>query len=88
MDRSIDGTGYARAFFAATENRFLLRHVLTNAQWATLVAFYDANRTTPFDLTWTGQGGVSYTGLLFEAMPQKTELGAGLLMVEVRMASR
>jgi len=88
LERAIDGTGYGRALFAATKSRFTVLHVLTYANLATLEAFYQAQRNVQFDIVWQGEGDVTYTGLLFEEPVRKTELGAGWVAVESRIAQK
>lgn len=87
IDRSIDGTAYARAFYAARKDRFVLHHDLTLAQRDTLLAFYDANRAIPFDLLWTGDG-TTYTNCLFNDLPKFSYLGKGYVHAEVPIERR
>jgi len=87
IDRATDGTGYGRALFAAVQHRFVVRHVLTLADAATLQTFYDDNKLTPFDFAWTGSGGAAFTNLAFEMPLAFTELGGGKVLVEARLVT-
>lgn len=63
--RADNGDTYVRRFYTADKYDFEIRHPnLTDAQWATLQAFYAANPSGTFDLLWPGDG-VTYTGLKF-----------------------
>lgn len=54
IDRAVDGTAKARAFFTGKKRAFMIKHELSYTDRDTLEAFYDANRTTPFYFTWDG----------------------------------
>lgn len=87
IDRSIDGTGYGRAFFTARKHRFSLRHVLTVAERDQLLDFYDDNRTLPVDLVWQFDR-TTYTDLFIDGLPKFTPLSGVLLSAEVRLEPR
>lgn len=57
---------------APTEKfKFSLFHVLVQSQLDTLMAFYAANKTTPFDLVFRDNLSVTHTNCLFLDAPQK-----------------
>lgn len=88
IDRATDGSGYARSLYAGLQHRFVVRHLLNAADYATLVDFYDDNKLTPFDFTWTGAGGSSaFTNLAFEAPLKFAEAGRGWVSVEARLVT-
>jgi hypothetical protein len=87
IDRAIDGTGYARAFFATTKHRFTLRHILTLAERDQLLAFYASNRTVPVDLVWQFDAA-TYTNLFIAGLPKFTPLRTNYVSAEVRLEPR
>ncbi len=48
----IAGDGGARVYVPVKKLKFQLRHLLTSAELATLIAFYETNKTAAVDLTW------------------------------------
>ncbi len=69
IDRASNGTPKGRAFYTVPKMQFELVHQgMSSAEKATLKAFYAANRTTPFDLVWAGDGE-TYS-CLFSAPPR------------------
>jgi hypothetical protein len=87
IDRATDGTGYGRSLFAAVKHRFVVRHVLSFTTAAALSQFYIDNKRTPFDFTWDGAGGASFTNVLFESAPKLTDLGNGAMVAESRLVT-
>src|SRR5512146_181652 len=55
-DRAIDTDVYGglhiRSFYQRRKSRFDIKHAITPADYATLLAFYDANRLNSFDFVW------------------------------------
>ena len=58
VDRAVDGTAKARAFYPGRKHQFSVRHTLVAADLATFLAFYDANRALEVDFTWAADGNV------------------------------
>lgn len=77
LDRAANGTGRVRAFFTAEKHGFRLSHkMITAAEKASLLAFYHANRVTPFYFVWADDG-VTYTVVFKSAMPSIKPAGNG-----------
>jgi hypothetical protein len=87
LDRAVNGTVKARAFFAAKKRRFVLQHDLSSTDRATLQTFYNTNRLLAVTLTWAADAQ-SYT-CLFEGPPKiNGYLGAGYASVTVVLAEQ
>lgn len=83
VDRAVDGTAKARAFYSGRKHHFVVKHLLTSTDFATLLAFYDANRTIEVDFVWA-QDGATYQ-CLFAGAP-KTSFASGVYVdVEVTL---
>lgn len=70
VDTAVNGNSRARRFYSGPKRRFLLRHVLNDADSDALWAFYNANVTGSVTVTWIPTG-MSYD-CLFEGPPQPT----------------
>lgn len=86
VDRAVNGSAKARAFYTAKKRRFILRHILTSTDVGTLQTFYDTNRLAANSLTWSGDG-VAYT-VLFDGPPKVKPMGGLYSEVEVRLVEQ
>jgi hypothetical protein len=75
LDRAVNGSVKARAFFTARKRKWRLKHVLNATDLNALLSFYDTNRTAANTFTWV-RDGASYT-VLFEGPPQYETLKPG-----------
>lgn len=87
IDRAIDGSGYARAFYTAPKDRFTLIHILSETERDSLLSFYASHRTVVVDLTWQGDGAV-YASLFFSGPPDLVYLGRGRLRATVKLEAK
>lgn len=72
--RASNGVPKVRELGAALKRSWVIEHLLTDSDYAALLAFYAANRSGSFDFTWDG---ATYT-VLFGAPalePQWTQFG-------------
>jgi hypothetical protein len=68
--RATNGALRVQRLFDTDKADFEVHHVLSPAQWAELVAFYNANRDLDVTFRWAGDGQ-TYT-VRFTAPPQPT----------------
>lgn len=68
LDRAANGDLHGRAMYPAKKQTFDVHTYMTAAERATLDAFYDANRTDPFNFTYKATN-VTVLGL-FDGMPK------------------
>ena len=52
FERSAAGTGRGRSFYITKKRRFVVRHVLTDAELAAYETFYDTNKDEELNFTW------------------------------------
>jgi hypothetical protein len=79
IDRAVDGTGRARSFYIQPKHHIggALRGI-DEAEWATLDAFYRANRIQPFTIPWGPCGSPAPLPVLFSSPPKRVFHGLGL----------
>lgn len=84
VDRAQDGSARARSFYPSTKRTFTVRHILTAAEVATLLTFYETNKLLAVDLAWTGPDAGDYT-CLFTARPTFRALAPDAFEAESRL---
>lgn len=85
LDRASNGSVRARVFATVAKRTFEFEHqYLTDAQKATLDAFYAANLAASFTFVWPGDG-VTYT-CIFASEPQDSAQAANYTTVSVSLA--
>jgi hypothetical protein len=87
LDRAINGSARSRAFYDGPKSRFNIRHVLSNDEFDTLLAFYNAHRVDPFFFVWNQQNGspVQTFEVMFEGPPGYRFIDPTTLQVDVRV---
>lgn len=85
VDRAVNGTAKARAFYTARKRQFQVRHLLTKAERDTLLAFYDANRLVSCLFTWTGDTTPTVYTCLFERPPELRHASPSIIEAIVRL---
>lgn len=87
LDRAVNGSVKARAFYTSRKRRFNLRHYLSSSERATLQTFYDTNRLLTVTLTWVADGQ-AYTCLF--AGPPRWDFspGGGNSIVDVMLVQQ
>ena len=83
IERASNGAARGRALFAGRKLELQIAHVCERDDVATLLAFYDANRLLPVDVTWAGDGVTR--AMLFSATPEVQPEGGTLWRVTSRM---
>ena len=84
IDRSSSGKAQARAFWTGKKRTFQVQHqLLTSTDLATLLSFYDSNRTTSFNFTWSGDGATYVC--IFAGAPAVDPLAANFSKVAVNL---
>ena len=86
IDRAVNGSVKARAFYTAKKRRFVLQHLLNKADVGTLQTFYDTYRLVANTMTWAGDS-VAYT-VLFDGPPSVKPIGGPYSKVEVRLVEQ
>ena len=81
LDQDVNGAVHIRSFFPSRISQFMVKHYLTPAQLATLLAFYDTNRLLTFTFVWYVDN-VTYT-CVFGAPPKFVPNDPGLYDVVV-----
>jgi hypothetical protein len=79
IDRAVNGSVKARAFYTARKRKWKLKHLLTATELNALLTFYDTYRTTANTFTWT-RDGASYT-VLFDEPPKYETVKPGATTV-------
>ena len=83
IERASNGAARGRALFIGRKLELQIAHVVERSDVATLLAFYDANRLLPVDVTWAGDG-VS-RAMLFAGAPDVQTEGGTLWRVTCRL---
>jgi hypothetical protein len=86
IDRAVDGTGRARSFYINPKLRIggALRGI-DEAEWATLDAFYRANRIQPFTIPWGPCDSPAPLPVLFVSPPKRSFHGLGLSTATIEL---
>lgn len=87
FERSAAGTGRGRSFYTAKKRRFVVRHVLTDAQLADYETFYDTNRDEELLFSWCRDPDATPPWLVaYETVPQISTDENGHVTVQVVLA--
>jgi hypothetical protein len=86
VDTAVSGSSKARSFYANRKAHILLKHNLSDADLATLEAFYDANKLLAVAFTWQRDGS-SYTCLM-AGPPQKAIVSGFYSTVTVNLVEQ
>lgn len=81
--RTSNGTLVGYSLADAPKRTFPVSHVLTAAEHATFMAYYEANRTADIDFTWSHDGNVYVCQ--FGGPPREQQLGGGRMRVTVEL---
>lgn len=84
MERASNGAARGRSMYSGKKRGFVIKHILTAAEKATLETFYDTNIALTFDFVWAGDS-VSRTCLFTPDSPKFIPLAGYLWRAEVPM---
>lgn len=84
VDVAVGGSAKARRFYSGVKHRGVIKHQLSNADAATLEAFYATNAKLPITFTWRG---VDYS-CLFQGPPKPGDWDGAWCDYEVYLVER
>ncbi len=88
VDQGGDGRTWIRQGFPVEKFSFTLVHLLSDAEYADLLTFYNANKNGLIDLVWRAEMIQVYTDCLFLDAPQYVQVHRNLKRVTVRLQQR
>lgn len=88
VDYALAGNAKGIAYYTVAKSRFKLVHVLTASELATLVSFYDTNRTLSISFTWQKTGTAYPTCIFGGPIREVANPSPGLTRVEVTVVQQ